>query len=78
MDVPHINQQAHALKTSVLRQTVWFSPLGEANQEMMEKAVMKMMEMRRDQLLYSLAFVAVKRLGVISPVRHIAACYQAV
>jgi hypothetical protein len=48
--LPHINQHAHALSTSVLRQTVWFSPLGAANQETAEKTAMKMMEMRMDQL----------------------------
>lgn len=38
---------------SVLRQTVRFSPLGEKNQERMEKTAMKMMEMRRDQLEFT-------------------------
>jgi hypothetical protein len=49
--VPHINQQLQADSISVLRQIVWFSPLGLANQDTAEKATMKMMLMSMLQLL---------------------------
>ncbi len=49
-NVPHINQHAQALSTNVLRHTVWFSPLGEANQATAQKTTMKTTETRRDQL----------------------------
>ncbi|KAK3624419.1 hypothetical protein LTR56_021043 [Elasticomyces elasticus] len=45
---PHINQHAHALNTNVLLQTVWFSPLGEANQATSEKMAMTAMEIMRE------------------------------
>lgn len=48
--VPHMSQQLQAERMSVERQTVRFSPLGEKNQEAMEKRAMKMMLITRLQL----------------------------
>ena len=49
--LPHMSQQLHALRTNVLRQMVWFSPLGAKTQAAAEKTTMKMMEIMRDQLV---------------------------